>query len=386
MSAPQRKKRVPALKHTDARGIGWHVSFRDPKTNQPRKHRFGNVDKATAEAMYYDWVAAHLRGETLSTEAQHTNRKLAKQTDTAKSGSVSADIVKGSLLHIASGFLLYEQGRIRRDDSDRRQNTISPKQYNSRKQFTEELLTFLNDRHGKGAVGRMKLSDFSMEDVEAFNQHLVKSDFSDSQVRKRMQLVKAIIDRAGRTEYGKQVLAWNWNSRDHYHGRPDKPIALPTLKQLNLILRECDEQRTAMVWLAIGCGFGQRDLSAIRVGDIDNQSYDLRRPKTGIDRYGETPKLVWASVAGYLAKVPRPHGELMFLTQRRRQLVHNDSDSVEQWWTRLRTSLGEDGKGINGFYSAPLQAQLSTVSRPGCSIGDMRRWLGPLGEFAVADR
>lgn len=50
------------------------------------------------------------------------------------------------------------------------------------------------------------------------------------------------------------------------------------------------------MWLAIGCGFGPRNLAKVRVGDIDKVGYDLRRPKTGIDRYGDTPKLVWTCV------------------------------------------------------------------------------------------
>ena len=41
MAPKRRKKRVPQLKYTASRNIGWHVSFRDPRTNMPRRHRFG---------------------------------------------------------------------------------------------------------------------------------------------------------------------------------------------------------------------------------------------------------------------------------------------------------------------------------------------------------
>ena len=57
-----RKRRIPALKFTKARDIGWHVSFRDPVTGNPRKHRFGMVSREQADQLYHDWVAAHLRG------------------------------------------------------------------------------------------------------------------------------------------------------------------------------------------------------------------------------------------------------------------------------------------------------------------------------------
>ena len=139
-----------------------------------------------------------------------------------------------------------------------------------------------------------------MADVEAYNKAIVDADYSSSQVTKRLQFVKAIIDRAGRPEHGGQVLSWNWDSRDVVHGKPAKKRQLPTLSQLKAVLRECGPRETAMVWMAIGCGFGQRDLAAVRVGQIDKKSYDLRRGKTGIERYGETPPMVWKVVQAYL--------------------------------------------------------------------------------------
>jgi hypothetical protein len=42
-----------------------------------------------------------------------------------------------------------------------------------------------------------------MTDVEAYNQMLVSTGgFSESQVKKRLQVIKQIIDRAGRPEHG----------------------------------------------------------------------------------------------------------------------------------------------------------------------------------------
>ena len=37
---PNKRKRVPKLSFTETEGIGWHVSFRDPKTGSPTRHRF----------------------------------------------------------------------------------------------------------------------------------------------------------------------------------------------------------------------------------------------------------------------------------------------------------------------------------------------------------
>ena len=83
-----------------------------------------------------------------------------------------------------------------------------------------------------GPSRKMRLADLAMEDVEAYNQHIVATGFSASQVGKRIQLVKAIIDRAGRPEHGKQVLTWNWDSRDVAHGKPPVERVFPTRRQL----------------------------------------------------------------------------------------------------------------------------------------------------------
>jgi integrase len=387
MPGNSRKKRVPKLKYTDCRGIGWHVSYRDPETGTPRRHRFGMVSLAEAESAYHEWVAAHLRGDTPPAVKHHSRRKLDEHlaTPKAKPGGVPAEILPGSLLHITSGFFAFEESRLSEEGRVRRRGTITRKTCDTRKQFAREFLKYLNSRNGQGAVGRMKLVDLTMQDVEAYNRLLVSAGYSSSQVTKRLQVVKAIIDRGGRPEYGQQLLAWNWESRDVSRGKPATPRKLPTLTQLKLVLRKCDAQRRAMIWMAIGCGFGQRDLAEVRVGQFDEIGYDLRRGKTGIERYGETPKIVWQALQEYLAEVERPSDGLLFLTRKGMPLVHGHTDSVVLWWTKLREALGEAGEGLGGFYTLRHLGATEFGSRPGCSIGAMRRWLGHSASSQMAD-
>lgn len=384
MAPSPRKKRIPQLSYTENRSVGYFVSYRDPKTDQPKKHRFGKIPRAQAIAEYQNWLSDHLKGETPA-QVRRGPKKLVEQIADPKSKTVAAEIVAGSMLHITTGMLQYDESRVRADDAPRATGTIKRKQYDSIRDLAHVFLQFLNTRHGKGAVGRMKLADLDMEDVEAYNALLVQSDFSDSQVSKRMQVVKSIIDRAGRPEHGKQVLQWNWDSRDTLHGRPDKPVALPTLTQLKLILKKCDAQRTAQIWMGIGLGFGQGDLSVARIEHFDNSSYDMRRGKTNKERYGTMPPLVWQSMQNYLAEVPRPKGELLFVTEKGMPLVHGTTDSIAQWWTDLRNSLKEDGAGLNGFYSLRHLGASEYGSRPGCSISAMRTWLGHSVSSSVAD-
>jgi integrase len=382
-----RKKRVPQLKFTKIRDIGWHVSYRDPKTGTPRKHRFAAANREEADGLYHEWVAGYLRGKLPEKTDSRPRRKPTLKTETADSDvkGVAANVLEGSLLHVASNLLRYEESRVRADNAPRRQGSITRNLFQRRKQYSKEFLQFLNARHGSGAVGRMRLADLTMHDVEAYNRSLVDSEFSASQVSKRLRFVKAVIDRAGRPEHGTQVLEWNWDSRDVLHGKPARRRELPTLKQLKLVLKECTPRETAMVWMAIGCGFGQRDLAAVRVGQIDKKGYDLRRGKTGIDRYGETPAMVWSAITAYLKAEPREPGELMFLTRKRMPLVHDNCDSVAQWWMKLRDDLKAAGKGLGGFYVLRHLGATEFGSRPGCSIGEMKRWLGHSASSQVAD-
>jgi hypothetical protein len=280
-----RKRRIPALKFTKTRGIGWHVSYRDSETGTPRKHRFGMLNREAAEQAYHEWVSAHLRGKTPARKPKRRKRlDLPVTGPIPQNNEIPTEILPGSLLHITSGLLRFEASRIRPEGEARRTGSISKAVYVQRKACAQEILKFVDARYGEGAVGRMRLADLSMADVEAYNRAIADAEYSSSQVVKRLQFLKAIIDRAGRPEHGGQVLSWNWASRDVVHGKPAKKRRLPTLSQLKAVLGNCGPRETAMIWMAIGCGFGQRDLAAVRVGQIDKTGYDLRRGKTGVVR------------------------------------------------------------------------------------------------------
>ena len=248
-----------------------------------------------------------------------------------------------------------------------------------------DFLKFINKRYGPGSAGKISVLDLKMQDVEAYNAKLVEADFSEQLVSKRLLAVKAVIDRAGRPEHGEQILTWNWGSRDKLRGKAGSSRVLPSLPQLKAILKDCDARSQAIVWMAIGLGFGQGDLAAVRVGQIDAKNYDLRRGKTGLERYGETPSGVWKLISAYLKEVPREMGDLLFITGTGQPLLHGNTDTVHLWWRRLRISMGLLENRLADFTCCGIWALTEFGSRPGCSIGGMRRWLGHAASSAVAD-
>jgi integrase len=374
------KRRIPTLTFTKSQDIGWHVNYRDPQTGVPRRRRFGLIDQNEASELYNVWLAEHLKG------APHRGReKIRTPAEVKETTAKAAQVTPGSLLHVSSNYLYFEEKRTRKPDESRRPGTISPGGLVDRKCDVADFLKFINKRHGQGAAGHLSVIDLKMQDVEAYNAELVDAGFSDQLVKKRLQAVKAIINRAGRPEHGEQHLSWNWASRDKLRGKAGVPRTLPTVAQLKAILKDCNARNRAIVWMGIGLGFGQGDLAAVRTGQIDAKTYDLRRGKTGLERYGETPPGVWKAISEYLKECPREPGELLFVTGTGQPLSHGTTDAVHSWWRRLRISMKELGKTLDGFYVLRHSGATEFGSRPGCSISGMRRWLGHAASSAVAD-
>lgn len=386
-SGPNKHKRVPKLSFTETQGIGWHVSFRDPKSGSPTRHRFGIREKSRepeARVAYHRWLAEYLENGPPRHQPKRTP-KDARSGPRVSRLTPKQTVVPGSIVHVASGFLAALEARVRHPGEPRRPGTIAKAVYADRRKHVRDFLDYLNEQHGERMTSRMMIADLSMADVEGFNHWAVGEGYSSSQVNKRMQMVKGIIDRAGRPEHGGQVLSWNWDSRDVAHGRPSEARTLPTRHQLRRVLAACEHRERTMIWMAIGLGFGQQDLANVRVGQIDRKSYDLRRSKTGIERFGTTPPLVWAHIEAYLSTTSRKPGDLLFVTRLGYPLVHGRVNAVTQWWSKLRTAIGETKESLNGFYTLRHLGATEFGSRPSCSISDMRRWLGHGASSRVAD-
>ena len=381
---------MPQLKYTGLRCIGWHVSYRDPKTGSPKRHRFGDVSQAEAERAYHTWVAAYLGYDERTAEKVSNATLEHKQNGSTKQKPSKRNLpdaaVPGSIAHIASGLIRYETDRVRESGGLRASGTITPRTLLDRKKAVKDFLAHLNGRYGVGASGKMQLEDLTMDDVESYNRDLVDNGIAANTLNRKMQVVKKIVDRAGRPEYGQQVLPWNWESLDRIPGRGTKSKKLPSKKQIQAMLKQCDARGRALIWMGIGLGFGQSDLANVRVGQIDKKSYDLRRGKTGIERYGETPPRVWAAIEAYLEETPRRKGELLFITESDHPIVHTKSDSIFQWWRRLREAIGETKESLDGFYILRHLGATEFGSRKGCSIAAMKRWLGHSASSQMADR
>ena len=133
---PARKRRVPKLVFTERRNIGWHVSFRDPKSGKPTRHRFGMVSEEDARVAYYQWLARHMAGEAADApkaivKGQGATR-LAEESGAQGTTppplpprASDVQISQHSLAAVASGYLDAEQARSREPGQPRSPGTIS---------------------------------------------------------------------------------------------------------------------------------------------------------------------------------------------------------------------------------------------------------------------
>lgn len=110
-----------------------------------------------------------------------------------------------------------------------------------------------------------------------------------------------------------------------------------------------------------------------------------KKQRFGMVSKGEAERAYHAWFAAYLEEYPRPRGSALFPTRNGKPLVHTKSDSVLQWWKRLRTSIDETKETLDGFYVLRNLGATEFGSRTGCSISHMKRWLGHSASSNMAD-
>ncbi len=169
--------------------------------------RFGIREKTRepeARVAYHRWLAEYLENGPSRPQPKRT-RKDARSGSPVSRLNPNRKVAPGSIVHVASGFLAALEARIRQPGEPRRQGTIAKAVYKDRRKHITDFLDYLNEQHGERTTSRMMVADLSMADVEGFDAWGVGEGYSSSQVNKRMQMVKGIIDRAGRPEHGGQV-------------------------------------------------------------------------------------------------------------------------------------------------------------------------------------
>ena len=105
-----------------------------------------------------------------------------------------------------------------------------------------------------------------------------------------------------------------------------------------------------------------------------------------------------AMVSAYQKASTRAPGALLFRTKTGEPLVHGTTNAVTQWWEDLRLRVKQEREAearkkgrepipetFSGFYTLRHLGATEFGSRPGTSIGEVKRWLGHTASSNVAD-
>lgn len=101
------RQRIPKLRFTTWRDLGWHVAYRDKETRIPRKHLFNLHERereAEARVFYRGWVLEHLgaNGKTYPTQVKRPPRPTKRP-----------EMLSGRVLEVATGLKKAEEARVR---------------------------------------------------------------------------------------------------------------------------------------------------------------------------------------------------------------------------------------------------------------------------------
>ena len=131
-----------------------------------------------------------------------------------------------------------------------------------------------------------------------------------------------------------------------------------SLEEIHALWNAADPRLRCWMALGLNCGYGQQDISDLRVDEVDwaNGQIDRLRSKSGVQAKHRLWDITLDLMRGHRAPNTR-NGDRIFITKKGNPLVWGhitdgrlrQSDSVRCWFWRLQRELGINGG--RGFYS-----------------------------------
>ena len=384
-----KKRRIPKLSTKPEPGtLRYYASFRGPD-GKPKRKRF-TKDPNESELAYHRWVIENY---------DQSARIIAGDHD---AGNANFD---QSLPVIANAFIQHEKQRVRSDEARRAKGTISLRAFDDNRRQVVNILRWCKDRF-KDRLSRTPFSELMTEtDYESMMLHFVKR-LSDSQINKHRQRFWAIVRFARRAPFRVRCSFGPEDVRAFGGTETRKQRQMPTIDMIQRVLAAATERERLWIWMGLGLGFGNDDLAHARPLHFDSNSYDMRRGKTGLPRYGSMRPMVWLHMQEYLKEFPRNETELLFITSKGNPVVwvraktedelkygtstsgpsefpYKRCDSLSQAWNKLKKRAGLT-EWKEGFYLWRHLGATAYASQPGIGIAQLRTFLGH-GKSDVAD-
>ncbi len=393
---PSRERiRIPKLSDKPEPGKGkYYAAYRGPNGKAKRK-RFSK-DRKESERLHRRWIVATYDPDV----------EIVLGNGAAGKGRSEKSGAHHSLPYIANALIQHERGRVREDGGRRAGGTISLRVFEDNRKQVDNILEWCEQRFGPERLRYESLATLVSEtDYEAMMIAFSKR-FSRSQLNKHRQRFWAIVRMARRRPFqvgfpfgpGDVQVFGGFETRKEWE--------IPTVAMIRSLLTEASDRERLWIWMGLGLGFGNDDLARARPYHFDEDSYDMRRGKNGVERYGEMRPMVWAHLRHYLESNPREPDDLLFVTRNGLPVVwqkaktddeirngtatrkptvtpYKRCDTVWQAFRRLKNRAGlEDWNGT--FYLWRHLGATAYGSRKGVGINQVRTFLGH-GKTDVAD-
>ncbi len=384
------RNRVPKLSNKVERTTGrYYACYRDANGKHLRK-RF-TTDYETSQAEYTAWLETFYRDR--SAQVHHELLTLAP----------------GSWPAIMLDFLRVQRDRVRGNQEPKRAGSISIRSYADIERIHKNFLAWAKGQWGEDVVYQTPFARLMTQSAyEQMTSHLIHQGFGDAYVRRHKLQFWELARFAKHRPYEQRLDFDREDTRRYREFSHQRERWMPDKRLLCRILKPATIRERLWVWMGIGLGFGNQDIARCRPCNFDQETYDLRRGKTGLSRYGRMWPQVWSHLKEYLVEHPRPSDDLMFITRNGLPLVHErvktkeelengtrthgpkptpfvHVDSLFQAWKKLldRADVRTEWKG--GFYVLRSLGATIFAHRPGVGILDVRTFLGH-GDSMMAEQ
>ena len=389
-SPKNKRRRIANLSTKPEPGTGrYYASYRDTE-GKPRRKRF-TKDRKESKILYHHWVVEKYD--------QYSNI-IVRTSDFYNTN------LEQSLPSIANAYIQHEKRRVRPDGAKRAKGTISIRVFDDNRRQVVNILRWCKDRFNED-LRRKSLQDLMTEtDYESMMLYFV-NHFSASQVNKHRHRFWNIIRFARREPFSVRFPFGPQDVRSFGGTENRKERQVPTVKMIQQLLSAASERERLWIWMGLGLGFGNDDLARACPMHFDHKSFDMRRGKTGLPRYGEMRPMVWAHLQRYLRDLHREEDELLFITRNGNPLVwvktktedemkngtksrapattpFKRCDSLAQSWSKLK-NRAELKNWKEGFYILRHLGATAFASLPGVGIAQVRTFLGH-GKSDAADQ
>ena len=367
------RHRTSKLSEKPERQTGrYYAAYRDDDGKPPRK-RF-TKDREESEHLYHLWLA-----ERYNPDIEIISR----------SAETDKPVTDASLLAISSAYLERQGRRVRGFDDAHKRGTVNQQTCDDIRRQVFTIVEWAKKNLGVRFRSTKLGSLFTINDYEDMFRGFIKQ-WGPSFVNKLGQRFWDMVRFAGREPYRVQ-LSFTRDEVRLYGGNDTRPSrrTLPTVSDLQKILKAATLRERTWIWLALGCAFGPQDIARCKPIHFARQNFDLRRGQTGVDRYGPMFPSVWRHLKAYLDEHPAKPNNLLFTTSdgnpvvlirakqpgaRTGKVSYTKSSALRCAWMRLLKRSGAEWSG--GFYKLRHLGGTTYGSRPEVSVVALRDFMG----------